>query len=63
MAASTMLEILQKVRLIGIGCQTYTRKIQDLESRVELLEHFSNQQSILVDTLGNIMEELKKQEP
>ncbi len=34
-----------------------------LESRVESLEHFSNQQSILVDTLGNIMEELKKLEP
>ncbi len=34
-----------------------------LELKVELLEHFSNQQSILVDTLGKIMEELRKQEP
>ncbi len=33
-----------------------------LVKRVESLESFSNQQSILVDTLGNIMEELKKQE-
>ena len=33
-----------------------------LVKRVESLEDFSNQQSILVDTLGDIMEELKKQE-
>ena len=37
--------------------------INQLESRVESLEHFSNQSSILVDTLGEIMEELKKPEP
>jgi len=45
-----------------IGCQTSTQRIRDLESRVESLEHFSNQQSILGDMLGDIMEELKKQE-
>ncbi len=33
-----------------------------LESRVESLEHYSNQQSILVDTLTNIMEWKKKKE-
>ncbi len=37
--------------------------LSQLVRRVESLEHFSNQQSILVDTLGSIMEELKKQEP
>jgi len=36
--------------------------ISQLVSRVESLEHLANQQSILVDTLGSIMEELKKQE-
>jgi len=36
--------------------------INRLESRVESLEHYSNQSSILVDTLGDIMEELKKSE-
>jgi len=46
----------------GIGFRTFIQKIQDLELRVESLEHFSNQQSILVDTLGAIMAELKKQE-
>ena len=33
-----------------------------LALRVESLEHYSNQSSILVDTLGDVMEELKKQE-
>ncbi len=47
---------------LDIGILTCMSKIQDMERRVELLEHFSNQQSILVDTLGSIMEELKKQE-
>ncbi len=36
--------------------------LAQLESRVVSLEHFSNQQSILVDTLGNIMAELRRQE-
>jgi len=36
--------------------------MHQLEARVLSLEHYSNQQSILVDTLGDIMEELKKQE-
>ncbi len=36
--------------------------LDQLELRVEQLEHYSNQQSILVDTLGDIMEELKRQE-
>ncbi len=44
------------------GPQTFTRRIQSLERKVESLEHLANQQSILVDTLGDIMEELKKQE-
>ena len=50
--------------LVSIINQIYcmVRSISQLESRVESLEHFSNQQSLLLDTLGNIMEELKKQE-
>ncbi len=36
--------------------------LDQLELRVESLEHFSNQSSILVNTLGDIMEELKKPE-
>ncbi len=50
--------------LVSIINQIYSmvRALSLLESRVESLEHFSNQQSILVDTLGDIMEELKKQE-
>ncbi len=43
--------------------QTCIEEIRLLVSRVELLEAQANQQSILVDTLGDIMEELKKQEP
>ncbi len=37
--------------------------IDRLELKVDSLEHWDNQQSILVDTLGKIMEELKRQEP
>jgi len=50
--------------LVSIINQIYSmvRDLSQLESRVESLESFSNQQSILVDTLGDIMEELKKQE-
>ncbi len=48
-----------QLRLHG---RTFLEIVQELLARVELLEHFSNQQSILVDTLGEIMEELKKQE-
>jgi len=62
MVDSIMQEILAQVRRIDTGCQIFTRKIRDLELRVESLEHYSNQQSILVDTLGSIMEELRKQE-
>jgi len=49
---------------VSIINQIYSmvRNISQLESRVASLEHYSNQQSILVDTLGSIMEELKKQE-
>jgi len=36
--------------------------INQLELRVEQLEHSANQQSILVTTLGDIMEELKRNE-
>ncbi len=42
-------------------CQLQER-VSDLLERVDSLEHYSNQQSILVDTLGAIMAELKKQE-
>ncbi len=50
--------------LSNTGNQTLAlvKAVSDLSERVEYLEHFSNQQSILVDTLGDIMEELKKQE-
>jgi len=51
-----------EVAHIAIGLQTCIQEIRLLVSRVELLEAYSNQQSILVDTLGDIMEELKKQE-
>ena len=44
------------------GFRICMSKIQVMEQRLESLEHLANQQSILVDTLGNIMEELKKQE-
>ncbi len=37
-------------------------KLLMVANRVDLLEHSANQQSILVDTLGDIMEELKRQE-
>jgi len=37
-------------------------RINRLDVQVESLEHLANQQSILVDTLGDIMEALKKQE-
>ncbi len=51
--------------LVGIINQIYSmvRDFSLLEGRVRSLEHLANQQSILVDTLGDIMEELKKQEP
>ncbi len=42
--------------------KTYSEIVQDTSERLESLEHLANQQSILVDTLGDIMEELRKQE-
>ncbi len=42
--------------------QICIQKIQNLVSRVASLEACLNQQSILVDTLGDIMEELRRQE-
>ncbi len=53
---------LQEAQLKHLG-RMFIEQNLALELRVELLEHFSNQQSILVDTLGKIMEELKSQEP
>ncbi len=44
------------------GHQICIIRILDLESRLELVEHLLNQQSLLAGTLGSIMEELKKQE-
>jgi len=44
------------------GFQTCMSKIQDLELRVASMEDYLNQQSILLDTLGSIMEEGKKHE-
>ncbi len=51
--------------LVGIINQIYSmvRDFSLLESRVDSVEHCLNQQSILLDTLGDIMEELKKLEP
>ncbi len=37
-------------------------RVHLLEEKVDSLEHYSNQASILLDTLGNIMEELKNHE-
>jgi len=48
---------------IAIGLQTCIQEIRLLVLRVESLEAYSNQQSILLDTLGDIMEEMKKLEP
>ncbi len=53
-----MTEIYQLKR----GLQTCTVKIYDLEAKVASLEQWANQQNILLDTLGDVMEELKKQE-
>jgi len=39
-----------------------TDHVPDILARLESLEHLSNQHDILVRTLGDIMEELKKQE-
>ncbi len=36
--------------------------LHQLEKQVLSLEYYSNQSSILVDTLGNIMEELRRNE-
>ncbi len=55
----------KQLNLVGIINQIYSmvRDFSLLEGRVSSLEHLANQQSILVDTLGDIMEELKKLEP
>ncbi len=47
---------------LGDGFQIFMSRIQALELRVESLEHYLNQQSILEDTLGNIIKEIEKQE-
>ncbi len=54
----------QPISLQGIIRQILSMEnaIDRLVVQVESLEHFSNQQNILVDTLGDIMEELKKSE-
>ncbi len=41
----------------------YTKVVLEHEARLESLEHLMNQYVILVDTLGDIMVELKKLEP
>ncbi len=50
--------------LLGLTYQICSMEeaLTRLEKRVSSLEHYSNQSSILVDTLGDVMEELKKQE-
>ncbi len=57
-----MSQLQSQLDIISQILSTVKTSFNLLESRVESLEHYSNQQSILVDTLGNIMEELKKQE-
>ena len=52
----------EKISRQDTGYQTCILRIQSLESKVEYMEHLHNQQSILVNTLGDIMAELKKQE-
>ena len=47
----------------GVKICQLQEAVSDLSERVESLEHLANQQNILVDTLGDIMEELKKSEP
>ncbi len=47
---------------IGLEISVLTRRQNQLEAKVDGLEHWSNQATILLDTLGNIMEELKKLE-
>ncbi len=48
--------------LTDIGHQICIQRIQDMELRLELVEHLLNQQSTLAGTLGDIMEVLKSQE-
>ncbi len=52
-------ELETQLRRLG---KTYFVTVLELLERVESLEHLSNQHHILVTTLGDIMEELKKQE-
>jgi len=42
--------------------KTLIEIVQDLEERLASVEHWNNQQSMLLTTLGDVMEELKKQE-
>ncbi len=37
----------------------FTELLKDIEERLELVEHSLNQQSILLDTLGDIMKEIE----
>ncbi len=53
-----------QVEIVQLKClgKMYSETVQELLARVESLEHLNNQHHILLTTLGDIMEELKKQE-
>jgi len=53
-----MIPVLSKLRTLMSLVET----VQALEERLAYLEHFNNQQSILVDTLIDIMGLSKKKE-
>ncbi len=55
MVASCTRVILERIARIDIGHQTSILRIQDLELKVESMEHWLNQQSILVDTLISVI--------
>ncbi len=47
---------------IGLEILTLIQKVDQLAEKQDGLEAYLNQQSMLVNTIGDIMEELKKQE-
>ncbi len=48
-------KVLPASHLTDIGHQICILRIQDLELKVESMEHYLNQQSILVDTLTSVI--------
>lgn len=55
------MQVAQVLIELGLQISSMVEIINRLELKVESLEHYSNQSSILVDTLGNIMKEIESQ--